>query len=331
MTYPNAAWRLVLWGFLVWAASLQPAGAYIQYTAKTGERLAWPSEHVTVYVNMGCPTDAPCWNALTTQAIDEWNAVNASFFIEAKVGAAEIPTACREQDQLNTVQWAAARCNGDPWDDADNPVRAYTWFTYQNRTGHILEADMRFDETRAWSAAQFYDTMLHELGHLIGLDHPNEHDQEVRAIMNVHNPVLDGLQLDDRHGIRGIYGTVWWADSDYPTETLGAWELIHPESGKPLVFTLTHIREYAHGIWARTYRDDGIVWAARGDALGETWWTHYFSIYADASPVCLRMWVLYEGPEMFTGRLSIGHTKDEDGRCTVWPDEGWSDVELYRD
>ena len=319
-----------LLSLLLLAASVSSASAYIQYTAKNGIRLAWPSEHVTVYVNMGCPTDAPCWNALTTQAIDEWNAVNAPFFIEAKVGEAEIPTACREQDQLNTVQWSAARCNGDPWDDADNPVRAYTWFTYQNRTGHILEADIRFDETRAWSAAQFYDTMLHELGHLIGLGHPNEHDQDVRAIMNVHNPVLDGLQLDDRHGIRGIYGTLWWDDTDAPTEVLGAWVFDHPETGQPLTFTLTHLREYPTGWWARDWDNTSIAAGHRNDALGETWWTHYFLFRADDSPVCLRMWQLYEGPEMFSGRLSIGHTKDEDGRCTVYPDESWYDVELYR-
>ena len=303
------------------------AFGYIQYTAKTGERLAWPSEQVTVYVNMGCPSQGRCWNTLTKRAIDEWNAVNAPFFIEAKVGEADIPTVCGKADERNTIQWSARRCNGDPWNLADSPAVAYTWFTYENRTGHIREADIRVDNTRTWSIAQFYDTMLHELGHLIGLGHPNGHDQEVRAIMNANNPLLEGLQLDDRHGVCGIYGTLWWDDTDYPTEALGAWEFIHPETGKVVTFTLTHIREYESGIWARDLIRDqnhsGTRWVV-------SWHTHYFVMTTEADPTCMRMWMLYEGPEMFSGRVSVGHTKGEEFWCTMYPEDRVYDVELFR-
>jgi len=48
--------------------------------------------------------------------------------------------------------------------------------------------------------------LLHELGHVLGLDHPDAHGQTVAAIMNSHVSNLDRLQADDRSGESSIYG-----------------------------------------------------------------------------------------------------------------------------
>ena len=47
---------------------------------------------------------------------------------------------------------------------------------------------------------------LHEFGHVLGLDHPDEAGQSVTAIMNAGDDNTDGLQKDDTDGAIAIYG-----------------------------------------------------------------------------------------------------------------------------
>jgi len=47
--------------------------------------------------------------------------------------------------------------------------------------------------------------LLHELGHVLGLDHPDLNGQTVDAIMNSRESDLDRLQADDRAGILSLY------------------------------------------------------------------------------------------------------------------------------
>ena len=47
---------------------------------------------------------------------------------------------------------------------------------------------------------------LHELGHVLGLDHPDDAGQTVTAIMNSHVSNLDSLAADDITGAQSLYG-----------------------------------------------------------------------------------------------------------------------------
>jgi hypothetical protein len=52
----------------------------------------------------------------------------------------------------------------------------------------------------------FHRVALHEFGHVLGLDHPNQHGQSVVAIMNSIISDLDHLADDDIAGARSLYG-----------------------------------------------------------------------------------------------------------------------------
>ena len=47
--------------------------------------------------------------------------------------------------------------------------------------------------------------LLHELGHVLGLEHPDEGGQTVAAIMNHTTSDVDTLQADDEAGILALY------------------------------------------------------------------------------------------------------------------------------
>ena len=325
--------RLLILGVVLFSL-VPPAFGYQQMVSKNwGVPISQPTNSITMYVNMGCPSEDRCWNEIARGAIAEWNAVNSPFHIRAVVGAADIETACEKADGIHTMQWSAARCNGDAW---GNTV-GYAWLSI-NRRGDILESDIRVrrapDKGKMWTASYFRHVVLHELGHVVGLGHPNEYNQEVEAVMNLGSS-LSQLQLDDRNGIRGIYGEQLWDETPYPTELLGAWRLRHPETGELVRWTFTHLRWRDNTRWVLLSEPPRY---GRGARVIDIWpdatlfETHYIILYRTTPGTeCLSLTGLYEGPHRFTGQLYIGTDEDEDGLCTEWPESRQYDVEWWRE
>lgn len=84
-----------------------------------------------------------------------------------------------------------------------------------NKTQRI-EADVVFNDAIRWDSYRgnvrsdgVWDlrrVALHEFGHVLGLDHPDEHDQRVTALMNSRLGDLDMLTADDVAGAQSLYG-----------------------------------------------------------------------------------------------------------------------------
>jgi len=107
---------------------------------------------------------------------------------------------------------------GKDWDD--NTLALTTgWTSGERSNNERLEADIIFNSTKTWdsyrgasratSSSGPYDIQrvaLHELGHVLGLDHPDEAGQSVSAIMNSRSNNLDSLTSDDITGAQSLYG-----------------------------------------------------------------------------------------------------------------------------
>jgi hypothetical protein len=80
------------------------------------------------------------------------------------------------------------------------------------------ESDVVFNTAVSWDSyrgpsrrvggkllCDFFRVALHEFGHVLGLDHPNQAGQTVSAIMNSVVSDLDGLTSDDVNGAQALY------------------------------------------------------------------------------------------------------------------------------
>lgn len=87
--------------------------------------------------------------------------------------------------------------------------------TWWQRLGRITEADITFNSALQWDSyrgdleRRLHDlrrVAAHELGHVLGLGHPDEQGQTVHALMNSRIGNLDTLTVDDIQGVLALYG-----------------------------------------------------------------------------------------------------------------------------
>jgi hypothetical protein len=74
---------------------------------------------------------------------------------------------------------------------------AFQWDSYR---GNVRSSGGR----EVWDIRR---VALHELGHVLGLDHPDDHGQRVDALMNSLLGNLDALTADDIAGVKSLYGS----------------------------------------------------------------------------------------------------------------------------
>jgi hypothetical protein len=150
-----------------------PAQAYLHFSVQSGNRvipLKWPQSMVRYFVsNRPVPgVSVPQFQAAIARAFDTWQAVPEATISFEFVG---VTSALPVDDGLTTLGFLERR-------DLQNVLGA-TSFTFDILTGEIVEADIFFNSSMAWSVSDAGETgrfdlqsiAVHEIGHLVGLGH----------------------------------------------------------------------------------------------------------------------------------------------------------------
>jgi Matrixin/FG-GAP-like repeat len=97
----------------------------------------------------------------------------------------------------------------------DQNTLGITVYDYHPSNNLIVEADIAFNSNASWnsyrgplqpSAVDLRRVAAHELGHVLGLDHPDTNGETVEAVMNSVVSNQDTLSPDDVAGAQGLYG-----------------------------------------------------------------------------------------------------------------------------
>ncbi len=143
-------------------------------------------------------------------AIADWNAVLGQVQIGASVVPESPHTSGNGVNEISLPGTAAGSTLG-------GNILGVTYLRYSGI--QIVEADIVFNSNWPWDSYRgprsvrpdrwdLRRVALHELGHLIGLDHPDQANppQSVAAIMNSRISNIDALQSDDVAGGQALYG-----------------------------------------------------------------------------------------------------------------------------
>lgn len=189
-----------------------------------GVLAVWPESEATINLQVGCPQTpltfwGPCWTDAVIDAASRWQSPDTTFRFHVQ-SPAVTATPC-DNDGNHTIAFRSTVCpsNGSGPGPGFGSSLAVTYFIVNPATGAFVDADTVFDSKRTWvtypgplqtNAAgtvvyDFHRVAIHELGHILGLDHPDDAGQTVAAIMNRRVSDLDTPQPDDLAGVRAIY------------------------------------------------------------------------------------------------------------------------------
>lgn len=145
------------------------------------------------------------WAQVAEVAMGEWNAAIADVQFSAVRNST---AALGAPNGVNNVFFGSS-VYGDSWGAG---VLAVT-ITYTSGLRRV-ESDVVFKSSLPWdsyrgalrASADFKRVALHEFGHVLGLNHPDEAGQTVIALMNSTVSNVDGLTADDVAGAQAGYG-----------------------------------------------------------------------------------------------------------------------------
>lgn len=218
----------------VFSAVLLPALSAQAFSCiqwRSGNCVYWSGSRATAQTFLGSPgstliNGTTSWDQNVISAAADWNGVGAITFTVSPGSRFNDP--CGAQDGRrhmctntgpqgdNPIFFASSFC-GDAFGDAIE----LTNNCWNSQTGEMFNAPVFVSANVQWDAydgnlrfssrGAIYDirrVLLHELGHVLGLAHPDEAGQSVQAIMNSRVSNLDRLQNDDMDGARFVYSSI---------------------------------------------------------------------------------------------------------------------------
>jgi hypothetical protein len=193
------------------------AWAYSLNTNDTGHHVTWDAGSVAVKVQLGTSPallDGSTYNTSVQSAIQLWNSMISTVQIADQVAAAAAPV---NSNSINEIGFDST-IYGTAFDYNVLAVAVtYSATTRRaNGTSKRTQGDIIFNNNYSWnsyrgaeqSATDIRRVALHELGHLLGLGHPDQASpqQNVVAMMNSYITDLDTLSSDDITGAQVLYG-----------------------------------------------------------------------------------------------------------------------------
>lgn len=136
--------------------------------------------------------DSNFFKAVVTEAMKKWNDVEDSF-VELALEAAEGPGQ-NSDDKINNISIGAGS-----WSDAGSAL--LTTGNTNADSQYIVDCDITLDSET--DVEKFSYTVLHELGHCLGLKHPHYSTKSVMSYSNLGKKFEPAL--DDKAGITVLY------------------------------------------------------------------------------------------------------------------------------
>ena len=196
---------------LIGALLLASSGwGYSYITNSTAQPIVRPPGTTTLQIlvdNSTVLSDHTTRAASIQMAAQAWNAQIVSVQFATQLNGPGSGTALNGS---NEVFFSSAPYNTS-WDSSTLAVTV-TW--YNDSTAVMSESDLLFNPNFTWDSYRgprqggvidIRRVALHELGHMLGLDHPDQHGQTVPAIMNSTISDIDSLQADDIAGAQSLY------------------------------------------------------------------------------------------------------------------------------
>ncbi|HWA26466.1 MAG TPA: matrixin family metalloprotease [Lacunisphaera sp.] len=205
-------------GLTLLTLGLAAAGMGFTFTFNDSTRLPikWPAKPITIRIMLGGTTtlsDGLTFNESARAAAQTWNTVIGSAQIQSTF-ATGTPAEQTNNDQtpVNELGFSST-VFGRPFDSGVLAVT--TGFSAGNER---TEADILFNSAVTWNSyrgptqsqlgVDLQRVAIHELGHLLGLNHPDQANppQFVTAIMRSTVGSLDTVASDDIDGAQSLYG-----------------------------------------------------------------------------------------------------------------------------
>ena len=194
------------------ALGAAPLAAYdLITTDNTPYVITWEQGTIALQLKLPAPTrtltdGAASYNASVQTTLQTWNGIVGTVQFTSSVQPAGVNTAGNRSNEIVM----ADKVGGE--DFATNTLAvtvSYTTGDTRVESDIVFNAARSFDSYRGPLRTDAYDIQrvaLHELGHVLGLGHPDEAGQTVTAIMNSRIGNLYELQTDDINGAQTLYG-----------------------------------------------------------------------------------------------------------------------------
>lgn len=188
------------------------ARGYVREFDDNGVNFEW-NKNRTVLMHLSLPAlgplsdGSPSLNAVAENALNIWN----QFLVHMKFGVDRDSILPPSEYDSNVSVQMSDTVYGKTF--GTNTLATTLLFARDN---HFMETDVTFNSKWQWDSYRgnlsgqiidFRRVALHEFGHVVGLDHPDQASpkQTVTAIMNSVVSNIDNLQTDDINGAKSIY------------------------------------------------------------------------------------------------------------------------------